>query len=144
MELAFNRRSADGSWDRRSQRVRTIVAVAVASALGGLARYLLGGVLARAGTSFPWETFVINMTGSFVLGFLFTLFVEVTPTPGWARAAVLVGFLGSYTTFSTFELESFRLLEDGAYASALGNILGSLICGLAAVYAGIVLARALA
>jgi fluoride exporter len=124
--------------------LRTVVAVIIASALGGLARYLLGGFLARAGSSFPWETFVINMTGSFVLGFLFTLFVEVTPTPGWARAAVLVGFLGSYTTFSTFELESFRLLEDGAYASAFGNLLGSLACGLVAVYAGIVLARALA
>jgi CrcB protein len=124
--------------------LRTLVAVAVASAMGGLARYLLGGVLARAGTSFPWETLVINVTGSFVLGFLFTLFVEVTPTPPWVRAAVLVGFLGSYTTFSTLALESFRLIEDGAYGPAAANLFGSLVAGLAAVYAGIVLARTLA
>lgn len=124
--------------------MRTISAVAIASALGGLSRYLLGGVIARAGASFPWETLVINVTGSFVLGFLFTLFVEIAATPGWLRAALLVGFLGSYTTFSTFELESFRLIEDGAYAAALANLLGSLMVGLAAVYAGIVLARTLA
>lgn len=124
--------------------LRTLVAVAVASALGGLARYQLGGVLARAGTSFPWETLLINVTGSFVLGFLFTLFVEVAPTPGWIRAAVLVGFLGSYTTFSTFTLESFRLIEDGAYGAAFANLAGSIVVGLTAVYAGIVLARALA
>lgn len=124
--------------------MRTIVAVGIASACGGLARYLLGGLLARAGTSFPWETLVINLTGSFLLGFLFTLFVEVAPTPGWMRAALLVGFLGSYTTFSTFALESYRLIEDGAYAPALANLLGSLVAGLAAVYAGIVLARTLA
>lgn len=124
--------------------MRTIWVVAIASAFGGLSRYLLGGLIARAGASFPWETLVINVTGSFVLGFLFTMFVEVAVTPGWLRAGLLVGFLGSYTTFSTFELESFRLIEDGAYAAALANLIGSLVVGLAAVYAGIVLARALA
>ena len=124
--------------------MRTLVAVAIASAFGGLARYMLGGVLARAGSSFPWETLVINVSGSLALGFLFTYLVEITVTPAWLRAALLVGLLGSYTTFSTFSLESFRLLEDGAYAPALANLLGSLVAGLAAVYAGIVLARAVA
>jgi fluoride exporter len=124
--------------------VRTISAVAIASAFGGLSRYLLGGLIARAGSSFPWETLVINATGSFLLGLLFTLFVEVAATPTWLRAALLVGFLGSYTTFSTFALESFRLIEDGAYASAAANLIGSLIVGLVAVYAGIVLARTIA
>jgi CrcB protein len=122
----------------------TISAVAIASALGGLTRYVLGGFIARAGASFPWETLVINATGSFLLGLLFTLFVEVAATPTWLRAGILVGFLGSYTTFSTFSLESFRLIEDGAYASAFANLFGSLLVGLAAVYAGIVLARTLA
>lgn len=124
--------------------MRTLFAVATASALGGLARYLLGGLLARAGTGFPWETLLINATGSFALGFLFTPFAEVAATPVWLRAGLLIGFLGSYTTFSTFALESFRLIEDGAYAFALANLLGSLVAGLAAVYAGIVLARTIA
>jgi CrcB protein len=127
--------------------MRTLTAVAIASALGGLARYALGGWLARAGpnfSSFPWETLAINVSGSFALGFLFTVLVEITPTPAWIRAALLVGLLGSYTTFSTFSLESFRLIEDGAHAQALANLLGSLLAGLAAVYAGIVLARAVA
>lgn len=124
--------------------MRTLLAVAFASALGGLARYALGGWLARVGSSFPWETLAINVSGSFALGFLFTVLVEITPSPAWIRAALLVGFLGSYTTFSTFSLESFRLIEDGAHAQALANLLGSLVAGLAAVYAGIVLARALA
>jgi CrcB protein len=144
MGLAFNRLSADGSWRNGASVVRTLSAVAIASALGGLARYMLGGWLARGGTSFPWETFLINVSGSLALGFLFTLLVEIVVAPGWLRAALLVGFLGSYTTFSTFALESFRLLEDGAYAPALLNLLGSLAAGLAAVYAGIVLARAVA
>jgi CrcB protein len=120
--------------------LRTLFAVATASALGGLTRYLLGGLLARAGTGFPWETLLINATGSFALGFLFTLFVEVAATPVWLRAGLLIGFLGSYTTFSTFALESSRLI----YAFALANLLGSLVAGLAAVYAGIVLARTIA
>ncbi len=124
--------------------MRTISAVAIASAFGGLSRYLLGGLIARAGASFPWETLVINASGSFLLGFLFTAFVEIAATPAWLRASLLVGFLGSYTTFSTFALESFRLIEDGAYAAAIANLLGSVVAGLAAVYAGIVLARALA
>lgn len=120
------------------------IAVAFASALGGLARYLLGGVLARSGTAFPWETLAINVSGSFVLGLLFTLFLEAATVPAWTRAAVLVGFLGSYTTFSTFSLETWRLIEDGAHLLAIANVLGSVIAGLAAVYAGIVLARAVA
>jgi CrcB protein len=123
--------------------VRTAVAVAIASALGGVSRYLLGGWLARAGPSFPWETLLINVSGSFALGVLFTLLVEVVASAVWLRAALLIGFLGSYTTFSTFELESFRLIEDGAYGAALANLIGSLVAGLVAVYAGIVLARTL-
>jgi fluoride exporter len=123
--------------------LRTLSAVAIASAFGGLARYLLGGLLARGSTSFPWETFLINASGSLVLGFLFTVLVEVAGSPAWLRAGLLIGFLGSYTTFSTFALESYRLIEDGAYASALANMLGSLMVGLIAVYAGVVLARTL-
>ncbi|HXV96741.1 MAG TPA: CrcB family protein [Gaiellaceae bacterium] len=82
--------------------MRVIIAVAAASALGGLARYLIGGVIAnRSSGAFPWETFLVNITGAFVLGFRFTLFSDRLVVDPWLRAALLVGFLGSYTTFST-------------------------------------------
>jgi fluoride exporter len=92
--------------------------------------------------SFPWETFVINVTGAFVLGMLFTVFTERFGVAPWLRAATMIGFLGSYTTFSTWTLESYRLLEDGAYGLALANLFGSLAVGLGATYAGVVVGRA--
>jgi CrcB protein len=122
--------------------MRIALAVAVASALGGLCRYSLGGAVARRNPSgFPWETFVVNISGCFVLGVLFVLFVDHAAVAPWVRAAVLVGFLGSYTTFSTWTLETWRLLEDGAYATGLANVAGSVAAGIAATYAGIVLGR---
>lgn len=125
--------------------MRIILAVAAASALGGLARYLAGGFLAnRSSSGFPWETFIVNITGAFVLGFLFTLFSDRLVVAPWFRTALLVGFLGSYTTFSTWTLESYRLIEDGAHAYALANLLGSLVAGVLATYAGVVLGRAAA
>lgn len=123
--------------------MRIAIAVALASALGGLARYWLGGlILRRNATGFPWETLIINVTGAFVLGALFGLFTERLVVAPWVRVAVTVGFLGSYTTFSTWSLESYRLVEDGAYWLALANLLGSLVAGLLAVYGGVMLARA--
>jgi CrcB protein len=143
MGLAFNRRSADGSCEERASPLSTLIAVALASAAGGLSRYGLGKLIAESSTSaFPWETFTINISGSFVIGFLFILFEETSVSPV-LRTAILIGFLGSYTTFSTLSLESFRLLEDGAVALALVNLVGSIATGLVAVYAGIVLARTL-
>ena len=125
--------------------MRVLVAVAVASSLGGLARYVAGGFLAnRTGGGFPWETFVVNITGAFVLGLLFTLFTDHLVVAPWLRTALLVGFLGSYTTFSTWTLESYRLIEDGAHAYALANLLGSLVAGVLATYAGVAVARAAA
>jgi CrcB protein len=123
--------------------MRTVIAVALASAAGGLARYGFGGALARRSRgAFPWETFLINVSGAFVLGLLFVLFTERYAVAPWLRAALLVGFLGSYTTFSTWTLETWRLIEDGAYATALANIVGSVAVGLAATFGGIVLGRA--
>lgn len=122
--------------------MRIVVAVGIASALGGLSRYGLGGVIARRNPSaFPWETFVVNISGAFVLGVLFAVSTERYSIAPWLRAAVLVGFLGSYTTFSTWTLESWRLIEDGAYGIALANLVGSAVAGTVATYAGIVLGR---
>jgi CrcB protein len=140
MELARTAHSADGSYER--SRVLTAVAVAVASALGGLGRYGLDGFLSRrAPASFPWGTFAINVSGSFVLGIVFVVMTERFRPEPWVRSAITIGLLGAYTTFSTLSLETYRLAEDGAYGLAVANALGSLAAGFAAVYAGVVIGR---
>jgi fluoride exporter len=112
--------------------------------LGAVARYLLSGwVAARAGAIFPWGTFVINVSGSFILGF-FLAFAQDRPWvhPG-ARLMFAVGFLGAYTTFSTYSYESIRLMMDGQFALAAFNIVASVALGLAAVFAGAALGSAM-
>jgi CrcB protein len=123
--------------------MRTAVAVGVAGFIGAIARYGLEGfVSSRSGGSFPWGTLVVNVSGSLVLGFLFALLIEgrVVVVP-WLRTAMTVGFVGSYTTFSTLTLETFRLVEEGSLGLAGANALGSLAIGLVAVYVGVVLGR---
>jgi CrcB protein len=122
--------------------MRTVVGVAVAGAMGALARYGLDGWISqRTGGAFPWGTFVINVTGAFLLGFVFTVLTERLRVSPWVRSSITIGFLGAYTTFSTFTFETFRLLEDGAYFLGMANAVGSLAAGLIAVYAGVVLGR---
>jgi len=142
MELALNRRSADGSCDERSTAVRTAVAIAVAGSFGALARYGLDGWISRRAGSFPWGTFVVNVSGSFLLGLLVTLLGERFAVAPWVRASLTIGFLGAYTTFSTLSLESYRLLEGRSYALAGANLAGSLAAGVLALYGGVVLGRA--
>jgi CrcB protein len=122
--------------------VRTIAAIAVAGALGALARYGLEGLVSRRNPgAFPWGTFAVNVSGAFVLGLLFTVLTEHLAVAPWLRVATTVGFLGAYTTFSTFSLETYRLIEDGAIGLAVVNAAGSVAAGLLAVYGGIVLGR---
>jgi len=124
--------------------VPTAIGIAVAGAFGALARYGLEGFVSRRTPgAFPWGTFVVNMTGSFALGLLFTLFTDRMSVDPWLRSTLTIGFLGAYTTFSTFSLETYRLISDGALGLALANSLGSLGAGLTAVYLGVVLGRAL-
>ncbi|MFZ0342628.1 MAG: fluoride efflux transporter CrcB [Gaiellaceae bacterium] len=124
--------------------MRTIVAIGIAGALGALARYGVDGLVSRRLPSpFPWGTFVVNMSGAFVLGFLMTLMTEQLTTASWLRSALTIGLLGAYTTFSTLSYETYRLLEDGAVGLAAANMLGSAAVGLFAVYVGVVAARAL-
>lgn len=111
--------------------------------LGAVARYVLGGVIAeRVGAIFPWGTFVINVSGSFILGF-FLAFAEERP---WvhpsSRLLFAVGFVGAYTTFSTYMYESMRLMAEGQFALAALNVVGSVIVGLGAVFVGIALGSA--
>jgi fluoride exporter len=124
--------------------MRTAVAIAVAGALGALARYGLEGIVSRRlPGAFPWGTFVVNVSGAFVLGFVFTVMTEQLTVAPWIRGAVTIGFLGAYTTFSTLSFETYRLAEDGAIGVAAANAAGSLAAGLVAVYLGVVAGRAL-
>jgi CrcB protein len=118
------------------------VAIAVAGALGALVRYWLDGVVSRrTGGGFPWGTFAVNVTGSFLLGLVFTLLTQRYRVEPWLRSGLTIGFLGAYTTFSTLSLETYRLFEAGAAGLAALNAVGSLAAGLAALYVGVVLGR---
>jgi CrcB protein len=124
--------------------MRTAIAIGVAGALGALARYGVGGLISRRNQgAFPWETFVVNVSGSFALGLVFTLATERWGLAPWLRSALTIGFLGAYTTFSTLMFETYRLTEDRAHGLAAANIIGSCAAGLFAVYLGVVLGRAL-
>jgi fluoride exporter len=124
--------------------MRTVVAIALAGAIGALARYGLEGLISRrAPGAFPWGTFAVNVSGAFVLGFVFTVMTEQLSVASWVRGAVTIGLLGAYTTFSTLSFETYRLLEDGALGIAAANVFGSLAAGLGAVYLGVVTGRAL-
>jgi len=123
--------------------MRTVVGIALAGALGALSRYGLEGLISgRFSGSFPLGTFVVNITGSFALGFLFVVLTERTTVEPALRTAITIGFLGAYTTFSTFSFETVRLLEDGAYGTAALNVIATLALGLVAVWAGMSVGRA--
>jgi len=126
------------------QRMRTVVAVALAGALGALARWGVGAWFGHRFPSFPWGTMFINVTGSFILGVLFAVLVERNIGSLTLRLALMTGLLGAYTTFSTFSLETFRLVEDGATGSALANIGLSVVLGVLAVWLGLTAGRAVA
>jgi fluoride exporter len=118
------------------------LAVAAGSACGGMLRYFLGStLLARTAAPFPSATFVINITGSFVVGFFLTLATERLQLSAHLRLAVAVGFVGAYTTFSTLEYETLRLAEERRFGLALLNVLLSVAVGFAAVWGGAALAR---
>ncbi|MDQ1524311.1 MAG: fluoride exporter [Pyrinomonadaceae bacterium] len=118
------------------------LAVAAGSALGGVLRYFLGStILARTAAPFPTATFVINVTGSFIVGFFLTLATERMHMSAHLRLAVAVGFVGAYTTFSTFEYETLRLAEENNFQLALLNVILSVVVGFAAVWGGARLAR---
>jgi CrcB protein len=112
-------------------------AFVVAGAVGAPARYLLDGVVSdRTGGAFPWGTFVINITGSLLLGFLTGLGLSHA-FPRVPRVVLGTGFCGTYTTFSTFTFETVRLLEEGASRKAVWNAAGTFVAGTVAAAAGL-------
>ncbi|MCX8007069.1 MAG: fluoride efflux transporter CrcB [Coriobacteriia bacterium] len=123
-------------------RASDVLIVAVGGGVGAAARYALGGWLAdRFGPAFPWHTFVINVTGSFLLGVLLALSVERGLVPQEWRIALGTGVLGGYTTFSTLAYESIALAQQGSYALGLANMFGSGAVGLLAAWLGLVVGR---
>jgi fluoride exporter len=122
----------------------TLVLVGLGGFLGAIARYVVDGWVADATRgSFPWGTLVINISGSFLLGVLFAAAIERAVFPADIRPPLMIGFIGAYTTFSTWMLESWRLIEDGAYIAAIGNLAGSVVLGLVAVFLGLAVGRLL-
>lgn len=118
--------------------------VALGGGLGASARYGLSGWLAnRFGAGFPVGTFVVNVSGSLLIGLILTLLTEqLVADPLWRRF-IVIGFLGGYTTFSSYTYEAFALAEQGAWGRATFYVLGSNMLGLLACYSGVVLARLL-
>lgn len=109
---------------------------------GSLVRYLAGSaIMSRLGGRFPMGTLAINVSGSFAIGFLMTLFTERYQPHANLRLLLVVGFLGGYTTFSSFEWESYAAIRQGGFWIGLTNIIGSVVMGYAAVWLGALLAR---
>ena len=116
--------------------------VGLGGALGSILRFWLGGYISeRLGIRFPYGTFVINCTGSFLIGFVVTLLAERTHwDPNW-RYLIPIGFIGGYTTFSAFELETFRSVQDGEIVVAALNVVLSVVIGFFSVWLGVITGR---
>jgi len=118
--------------------------IGVAGFIGTLSRYWMSGVIARRiGETFPTGTLVVNLAGCFLVGLLFYVLEERFLVNQTVRTAVLIGFLGAFTTFSSFGLQTFTLLQDGEFGLAVLNISTSNLVGLLLVWAGYAFARIL-
>jgi fluoride exporter len=124
--------------------LQRILFVGLAGLLGTLARYGMSGIVARRfGETFPTGTLVVNIIGCFLAGVLFYLFQERFMINPEIRIATMIGFLGGFTTFSSFGLQTFTLLKDGEVALAILNVVISNVLGILMVWAGYALAKLL-
>lgn len=120
------------------------VVIGLGGFAGAVARYAIDGWVSTVMRgSFPWGTLAVNASGSLLIGLLFALTTERALIPAELRGPLMIGFVGAYTTFSTLALESWRLIEDGAWLAAIANLGGSVLLGVVAVVAGIAIGRAI-
>lgn len=123
--------------------LQKLVLIAIAGGLGTLARYGLSGLVQNAckDTIFPWGTFAVNAVGCLVFGLLWTVMEDWITISGETRTVILVGFMGAFTTFSTFIFDTGQLLENSQWFLALGNVAMQNVVGLAALFAGLAIGR---
>jgi CrcB protein len=122
--------------------IQFIIAVAIGGAIGSVARYLVAvGSSKILGSNFPWGILVINVTGSFLIGVFAGLFATKWDLPQAVRIFLTVGICGGYTTFSTFSLDSYYLIERGQLGAALTYMIGSVVLSISALVSGLHLAR---
>lgn len=119
--------------------MKLLLFLALGGAAGTLARYGLGGLVQPAGSSFPWGTLVVNIAGSFALGFLMRWLLGSGIATPELRAALTVGFCGAFTTMSSFSYETVALLESGESVRAAAYVAGTLGASLAGVFSGLAL-----
>ena len=120
------------------------LAIAAGGAIGALFRFWVSsGVYAMLGRGFPYGTLAVNVFGSFLMGFLFVLLNERMIASPELRAALLIGLLGAFTTFSTFSIETLNLIEQAAYTKAFANMLFSVLFCVSAAWAGLIIGRQL-
>ena len=138
-EPAAVRRAPARARTGRSRRTSpsVLAAVALGGALGAPARYGVAQIIHVAKNGFPWATFWTNISGSLVLGFMLVLILEHFPPTRYLRPFVATGFLGAYTTYSTFAVETDLLIKNGHAALGASYAAASLVAGLLAVWLGI-------
>ena len=124
--------------------VEKYFAVGVGGFVGSIARFWLATYIGqRMGTRFPYGTFLVNISGSFLIGMVMTILAERTQlSPTW-RYLVPIGFIGGYTTFSTFEFETLRAIQDGQFTIGLLNVVLSVVLGFAMVWTGAMVGKAI-
>jgi CrcB protein len=119
--------------------------VALGGALGSVLRFWAGTfVSARMGTRFPWGTLVINITASFLIGVIMTVLADRANWSANWRYLIPIGFIGGYSTFSTFEWETLRVFQDGDLLFAALNVVGSVVAGFVAVWLGVITGKVIA
>lgn len=122
--------------------MQKLLLIGLAGALGALARYGLGGLVQRyAGVTFPWGTFVVNIIGAFLFGFIWSLVEQRLVISVETRVIILSGFLGAFTTFSSFMFETSSLIGEAQWGLAVLNVVGQVILGLMAMFLGLAAGR---
>lgn len=121
--------------------MQKVIVIALAGAAGTLVRYWLSGFVQQQTGSFPWGTFAVNMIGSFLFGIVWTLAEERMVISADTRLIILTGFMGAFTTFSTFMFDTSNLMRQAQWLLAFGNLALQLIVGLASMFLGFAVGR---